>query len=196
MAFKKHNNSHHELELPSLIDVVFLLLIFFLVVVAFAMSRMEVAGGTTQSDLDLPRAATDIPVEGQDVLENLLIQIEQHVTDGPNPTIRNVVYILRPSFNAAQPVTRQQAYETALLAGDSISYTQEPPVDDFAQTAVSLLITQSIADYVTEAYANGRRPIIEIRAEREVEFRIIRHIMDCAAAHEDRIPQVMFRTTS
>jgi hypothetical protein len=193
MPFKRQENER-SLELVSLIDIVFLLLLFFLVSFAFTLagddSEMKI-----YSEIDLPKTETALPAIKDDILENLMIQI---VPDTSEFGVSRRVYVLWPSFEDTAKVSRLQAFHRA--AQDSTFAVFPPdfillPDEEFAGTAPCTLITNSIARYVEREkfYRGNSSPIVEVRAEQNTEFKIINFIMDVCSSQQQAIPQIIIR---
>ncbi len=193
MAFKRQENPR-GLELTSLIDIVFLLLIFFLVSFAFSLG-----GDVTQSaasDIALPEAASQSPVLGEDRLHHLMIQVVPDTAEG---RATRTVYILWPALADTAAVTRQQAFETCLRDSNFATF----PADfmtlgsaAFAETSPCGLMTASIARYLAarKSQFGAGSTTIEVRAEQNTEFRVLDFIMTQCSRYQDDIPQLVIRT--
>ncbi|RKY84426.1 hypothetical protein DRP98_04980 [candidate division KSB1 bacterium] len=182
-----------DMELPSLIDIIFLLLIFFLVTYSF--SEMGEETGPARSIFDLPEALGESPVLEEEVLRTLLFQIEHK--DSKDIHSPKVVYALWPSLSDS--ITLSQALVKA--REDSSLHAEFPdgflqlPDEEFQSTPPCTLIANSIARYKTRYFHNvSVTNTIEIRAAKDTEFRIIDFIMDCCAAYQDTIPRIVFHT--
>jgi len=194
MAFNRTNN-HRGMELTSLIDLVFLLLIFFLVSFVFSIAG-DVSGSKVYSEMDLPESRMALPSIKEERLENLMIQI---VPDTSQRFLSRRVYLLWPSFDDTLKITRTQAFVTALkdstfatFPAGYVNFSHE----DFQRTPPCRLIAHSIGRYIEKEkfYNRNTRPIIEIRAEQNTEFKIISFIMDQCGAYQDAIQQMIIRT--
>ncbi|RPH90322.1 MAG: hypothetical protein EHM72_19260 [Calditrichaeota bacterium] len=202
--FKVNTKSDYEreVELPSLIDMVFLLLIFFV-------TTMSVSSGgdpkstspERQNVIDLPKATGKSIEFEKGKLSTLLFQIEPK--DAEDPASAKIVYILWGERNG-------NVSEDALLLKLQEERTKESPDSTFYATfprhfmrmthemqdtcRAFRLIADNInryqAEYFTIAEAANS---VEIRAVKNVEFRIINHIMQECSKYEDRIPRVTFR---
>ncbi|TDI85357.1 MAG: hypothetical protein E2O78_04700 [Caldithrix sp.] len=195
MAFRR-SETPRTLELTSLIDIVFLLLIFFLVSFAFSLSA-DVSSSRTYSELDLPRTNTSLPVLREDGLENLLVQIMPDSSEGRT---RRKVLILWPSFGDTAMVSLGQAFEKAvqdsafaLFPADFLAL----PEEEFAALPPCTLITDAISRYIAteRLYRRGGHPIIEVRAEENTEFKILNFILEVCGSYQDEIPQIIIRTS-
>ncbi len=193
MAFKRKQEPR-TLELTSLIDIVFLLLIFFLVSFAFSISG-DASNATAYPDLDLPSAIDEPPALTTDVLQNLMIQI---VPDTARARYARTVYVLWPSFSDTVVVTRSRALRTALHDSTFASFESgflQLNDDGFQRQPASRLIAKSIARYArTSRRSVRRRPIVEIRAEANTEFRIVNFIMEECGRHKEIAPEMIIRT--
>jgi len=194
MAFKRQDNPR-ELELTSLIDIVFLLLIFFLVSFAFSLGG-DLSHSASFPDLDLPAAASQSPLIGEDQLQHLMIQV---MTDTANGSTFRTVYIVWPAASDTLPLTRTQAFEITLrdstfarLPGNFMKL----PRAEFAQTEACSMITAAIARYLAARKSQfGRRTTtVEVRADQNMEFRILDFVMAQCSRYDDDIPQIIIRT--
>jgi len=194
MAFSRKKNPR-QLELTSLIDIVFLLLIFFLV--SFAVSLVgEASQSNAHSEMDLPQTDAKLPTVEHDFLENLMIQI---VPDTTSQGVVRKVFVLWPAFQDTTKVSRMQA----LMAAQRDSLFEvfpanflTLPAEEFEGTDAGILIKSSIESYVQRAglYNRNAYPIIEVRAEQHTEFRILNLIMEQCSFYKDAIPQIIIRT--
>ena len=196
VAFQKKEEIK-SLELPTLIDVVFLLLIFFLVTISLLRPGLpSPIPGPPRKPFDLPEAKGS-KIDGEkEILETLLIQIERK--DEKDPLSPKLVYTLWPSIKDS--VTLEQA--RAKAKEDSL-FAEFPPNflsmgdQEFANSPPCSLIAKSIKDYKNLAFKEpGLSNFIEIRAIKDTEFRIINFIMIQCSAYEDTIPKLVFRTLS
>lgn len=194
MPFKREE-SRRTLELTSLVDIVFLLLIFFLVSFAFSLAG-EVSDTNMPTELDLPKTNTDLTVLHEDYLENLLIQI---MPDTSGSELKKRAYVLFPAWRDTVRLTRQQAFQIALR--DSIFADFEPgflDLDDveFGLQPACKLMTKAIREYVDRSKGLRRsgHPIVEVRAEQNTEFKILNFIMEQCSSYMDIVPQIIIRT--
>ncbi|NIR51889.1 hypothetical protein GWO43_25275 [candidate division KSB1 bacterium] len=191
MAFKRHT-SYRGLEFTSLIDVVFLLLIFFLVSFVFSVAG-DVSESQTHTEIELPKTETALPLIQDDMLENLMIQIEP---DTSGQEVSRVAYVLWPSINDTSRISRVQAFVQTLRDSTFAAFPAHFgsfSEEEFRNLPASQLIMESIDRFVT--LRRNTRPIIEVRAEQNTEFRILGFIMDQCGSHQDVIPQIVLRTT-
>jgi hypothetical protein len=197
MAFRK-KREQKELNLPSLIDVVFLLLIFSLVTIPVERTdnvTPQQQSFQSSSELKLPFVASPKVVDIDPVLRSLLIQIENRNSDDPGSA--RMVYILRPSEKDSTIVqTRLTALRDSLVAvfPDSFLLLNDA---EFAETRACRMIRGQIRGFI----GRGTRPSgtpnrIEIRAVKNTEFRIVNFIMRECSAHGDSIPSISVRTFS
>ncbi|RMF62243.1 MAG: hypothetical protein D6743_12355 [Calditrichaeota bacterium] len=194
MAFKRTDNVR-SLELTSLIDVVFLLLIFFLVSFAFSLAG-DASESKLYSEIELPESNTTLPVIKNDLLDNLMIQVVPDTTNRGNA--RRVV-VLWPSLDDTLRISRMQALNTALHDSTFAAYPAGFVfLSDaaFAELPASKLISESIRKYVAleRSKRNRKHPIVEVRAERQTEFKILSFIMDQCSSLKEAIPQIIIRT--
>ena len=194
MAFKR-TEEKAGLELTSLIDIVFLLLIFFLVSFAFSLTG-NVSESKIYSEMPLPKTNTDLPPVDSDVLNNLMIQLN---SDSTATGVQRTAYVLWPSYNGAKKLTRGSALQTTMKDSTFASF----PIDfirmqkkEFTSVPACTLITGSVARYVEleKDFRRNKRPIVEIRADKNTEFKIVNFIMETCSAYGDNMPQVIVRT--
>ena len=195
MAFRREENQR-SLELISLIDIVFLLLLFFLVSFAFSLAG-DVSDTKVYSEITLPQTDTKLPPIKDDILENLMIQI---IPDTSGQGVSRRVYVLWPSFDDTTRVSRVQAFHRAVQ--DSTSAVFPPGFllladEEFQKSAPCTLITNSLARYIEKErfYHGNTHPAVEVRAEQNTEFKIINFIMNTCSAQQQAIPQIIIRTT-
>jgi biopolymer transport protein ExbD len=195
MAFQRYE-SHRSQELISLVDIVFLLLLFFLVTFSFTLAG-DVSDAKIYSEVDLPKTATELPVIKDDVLQNLMIQI---IPDSSGGAASRLAFVLWPSFEDTLQMTRMQAFRRAILDSTFESFPQDfllMPAAEFNRSAPCTLISNSIARFIEKEkfYHNNSHPIVEVRADRNTEFRIINFIMNTCSDQPRAIPQIVLRTT-
>jgi len=196
MAFKRNEEKNPGLELTSLIDIVFLLLIFFLVSFAFSLAG-DVSESKVYSEMRLPKTNTELPAIETDVLNNLMIQINVD-SSGNGSTVRTA-YVLWPSYDEGRKRTRGAALQQSLQDSTFAAFPEnfvQVPASGFSAVAACTLITNSIARYVEieREYRKNKRPIVEIRAAQNTEFKIVNFIMETCSAYGDDMPQVIIRT--
>ncbi|MFQ5650489.1 MAG: ExbD/TolR family protein [bacterium] len=194
MPFERRESAR-SLELTSLIDVVFLLLIFFLVSFAFSISG-DVSESKVYSDMELPKTDSQLPVIRNDALENLLIQVMPDTSDGE---ILRKAYVLWPSFRDTLKTTRGQAFKHALEDSTFAKFPSDflaLPTEAFVTLPACTLLTNSIRRYVAKdrLYRRNGHPIIEVRADQNTEFRILNFVMEQCSMYQDAIPQIIIRT--
>jgi len=195
MAFRKTEN-HRILELTSLIDIVFLLLIFFLVSFAFSLGG-DVSDSQLSAEIKLPETETRLTPIKSDILRNLMFQIVPDTLDG---RYTRRVYVLLPAVGDSGVVSRRRAL--GIAHRDSMFATFETDfflLDDasFSKLAAAELISTSIARYVKNAIrvSNSKHPMIEVRAESQTEFKIINFIMTQCSKYKEVVPQIAIRMT-
>lgn len=196
VAFQKKEEIK-SLELPTLIDVVFLLLIFFLVTISLLRPGLpSPIPGPPRKPFDLPEAKGSKIVGEKEILETLLIQIERkNEKDLLGPKL---VYILWPSIQNSTTLeqARAKAKEDSLFAEFAPNLLKMSD-QEFAISSPCSLIARSIKDYKDLAFKEpSLSNFIEIRAIKDTEFRIINFVMQQCSAYEDTIPKLVFRTLS
>ena len=193
MARRKKDN--RVIELTGLIDIVFLLLVFFLVSFSFTLAG-NVSENEIYSAMDLPKTTTDLPPLKEDLLENLMIQIHPDTTEG---TITRKTFVLWPAIKDTVQISRWQAVNNALRDSTFAKFPEDflnLPDEEFQRVAACTLIANSINRYVAlqQTYNGSARPLIEVRADQNTEFQIISFILNQGSAHNDVVPQIVIRT--
>ncbi|MBN1560487.1 biopolymer transporter ExbD [candidate division KSB1 bacterium] len=193
-----------EVELPTLIDVVFLLLIFFIASLTFAtQGEKKPAPSDQKEEFSLPKAKGRVLQDGSMQLTNLLFQIENKMR--ADSSYVRVVYVLWPdgvkkmSENELLDIIKQNLEQEQ---ADSTCFATFPPdylkMSYFEQEQLRAfqLIRDNIRKYHENELAHSASKLantIEIRATRETEFRIISYIMQQCSEFDDDIPKVTFR---
>ncbi len=195
MPFRRRESAK-DLDLPTLIDVVFLLLIFFLV----TYSSVPPRDGHATQELKLPVAEGAARVNQNELLETMLIEIVP--VNPKQPQLGYQVSVLWP-FEALgtereMPVTYQQAKNFAQrsqrLAALPVNYTSLSKVE-FEDLPAVRLISAQLDQYVSRKFRIARATNrIEIRAETGVTFRIINFIIEKTSSYGDLVPSLVFRT--
>jgi len=194
MAFKRSENPR-DLELTSLIDIVFLLLIFFLVSFAFSMAG-DVSQSKAPTEIALPKSnVNQIPLKNNKLL-NLMIQV---MPDTSGASSAKSVYILWPSYREGVILTEDKALEKTLQDSTFSAFPENYlslPKAEFVQSEACKLISFSIKEFVEreKILKQNERPIIEVKAEKNTEFKILNFILEQCSLYEDSIPQIIFRT--
>ncbi|MFQ5602805.1 MAG: ExbD/TolR family protein [bacterium] len=189
-------NESRSLELTGLIDVVFLLMIFFLVSFAFSLAS-DVSESQVHSEMDLPTTKTNLPQIKDDWLENLMIQI---VPDTSELQTAKKAYVLWPVLHDTTKISRGHAFEKALtdstFAAFPVNFVNMPEME-FKAIPPCTLISNSIDRYIEyeKMFRGNTRPVIELRADKNTEFKILSYIMDRCSLHEDVVPQIVIRTS-
>ncbi len=196
MAFKR-KRTYRDFELTSLIDIVFLLLIFFLVSFAFSLSG-DMTESQTYTEMELPRTQTQIAAIDEDILENLMIQIVSDTSGGQET---KAAFVLWPSFEPNRPISRAQALARARQDSTFRRYPPDfasLPRPEFLDLAANRLIREAIQKYVELERFYGRHPhpIVEVRADKSTAFRIISYIMNECGGYDEVIPQIIIRTAT
>jgi hypothetical protein len=195
MAFNR-KKEQKELNLPSLIDVVFLLLIYSLLTIPIEKSETsaaDTANAPPGKEINLPFVRSRKAVEIDPILRTFLVQIENEIPDDPRSA--RVVYILKPSDRDS---TLGQARETAVRDSVFARFPAgflEMNEREFEQTKACRLIRDEIRRF--ERGKTRRRDVskrIEIRAVQNTEFRIVNAIMRECSAFGDTLPAIAIRT--
>jgi len=196
MSFAKYEEKK-QLSLPSLIDIIFLLLVFSLVTQPRAKSRNDVQNrSVSRNDMELPVIQGIAQSRVDEILKTLMFEI---VFQQPqNTQSPRMVYALRSSGNDSITYERakQQALRDSLFAVFPENFLSLSNMD-FEQTPACRFIRNEISSFKQKhffkpAFSN----FIEIRAEKNVEFRIVQYIMSQCSAYGDTIPRVTLRTLS
>jgi biopolymer transport protein ExbD len=194
MPFSK-KKEQKELNLPSLIDVVFLLLIYSLVTIPMerTKSAAEQAQGA-KAPLALPFVSARHTVDVDPVLRTLVFQVENAVPD--DPASARVLTVLKPS---SRDSTIDQAYAAARRDSAFAAFPDGfLALDDsaFARTEACRLVRRALREAKEEAGPASLANRIEIRAVRHTEFRIVNFIMSECGVSGDQIPSIAVRTLS
>jgi len=195
MAFKKRNNEKKGLSLPGLIDIIFLLLIFSLVTLSISQARVETKRRGDQSvEFPLPETRSTETEETGGILQTLLFQIER--SDPENVQNPKIIYALFPSIKDSLNLEEAKIYaqRDSLFAPFPDNFLKMSDLA-FSKTAPCGLIQWAIRKYKEDNFpkpdlANS----VEIRADRNTEFRIVNFIMEQCSAYGDTIPRVVLRT--
>lgn len=192
MRKEKYRTTYNaQIELPTLVDVVFLLLVFFLCTLTTAGKEDPVPGPT--SDFDLPKTREQISPLDSKVLKTLLI----HIVNLDQPGDEKAVYFLWPDL--AVNKTEEQAIDEInrqinAQEPDSQYYAVIHDVGVFLQTVrdgvstpASRTIESNLENYIKN-YMNssmGMTPI-QIRAVKDTEFGLINHFFNtCSEITQD-----------
>lgn len=204
MKIKKlQTDVKREVELPTLIDMVFLLLIFFIATLSFS------SGGDPQAPspedekkFELPQAmGKTIKTEGGK-LTTLLFQIQYASPD--DPASPKVLFVLWPDEKGER--TEAEALkaiqnEIAQMPPDTSHYARFPQnfldmtPNELKRHWAFQLIAESIEKYKGMTGSMAVREI-EIRAIKDTEFKIINYILtECSSDDEteNEIPKINFR---
>lgn len=193
MAFVKHIEKK-ELSLPSLIDCVFLLLIFSIVTLPITKSKLETkqrGGKTLVSQLPLIRSKTTEKAGSK--LTTLLFEIENE--DPDDPASRKIIYVLKP--NLLDSLSMEQARDNSIRDSLFAAYPHgflDLTDRQFENLRCSKMIREQIALYKKDhffkpSFSNA----VEIRAVKNTEFRIVNDIMKQCSVYGDTIPRVVFK---
>lgn len=200
MAFIR-NDDKKDLSLPSLIDIIFLLLIFSMVTLDVSSFNAEPIHDQDKEEgvelPDLPELENQKPLEiNENEIKTLLIQIEYETENESNigSKKRKKVIVMIPDHE--NPISIEQAQSKserdslfAFFHPDSIIGISDT---QFGRTSACKLIVNSIQKYKEQQYL---RPdpsnSISIRAVKDTEFRIINFIMNTCAVYGDTIPKVI-----
>jgi biopolymer transport protein ExbD len=195
MAFRRIEASK-DLELPTLIDIIFLLLIFFLL----TYSPVPPKVGQSVVELNLPEAEGATLVNQNEELETMMIEILPLNKDDLSSGFQVSVLLpfedfgidrdVKVNYNQAKLFAKTYQRE-AILPIDYASLNQK----EFLDLPAVKLINEQLERYVERKFRVPRiTNRIEIRANKEVTFKIINFIITKCASYEDLIPSLIFRT--
>ncbi len=195
MPFKK-TDEKKDFSLPGLIDIIFLLLIFTLVTLSVSNAELDnqEEGDQIAGEVDLPYAESSLTVESDATLSTLLFQVVK--LNSKDPESPNVVYTLVPVYGDTTSITEafNKAVQDSLFAVYPSDFLE---LDDnaFIQLEASQLIRNTIQEYKNNFFQQpGWSNAVEIRAAKEIEFRIIQYILDRCSVYGDTIPQIVLHT--
>ncbi|MCH8124894.1 biopolymer transporter ExbD [candidate division KSB1 bacterium] len=194
MTFRK-SSTQKEIELPTFIDIVFLLLIFFIV----SFSPVAPKVGEAELELNLPVAEGAGQVESDELLETILIEILPLKEEEKMIGFR--VSVLLPFENYASQRGRL-TYRDAKSYAIQYQRQADLPLDvsklsdrEFSRLPAIQLLNDQIDRYVASKFRVPRPSNrIDIRADQEVQFRVINAVMEKCSSYDDLIPSLVFRT--
>jgi biopolymer transport protein ExbD len=195
MVFRK-TGPGKDIELPTFIDVVFLLLIFFLV----SYSPITPKKGQEELELSLPTAQGAGEVNANEPLETMLIEIVPLKSEENKEDYE--VWVLLPFESYSNSQKGRVTYRDAKTFSMQFQRTAVLPKDvaalneaDFLRLPAIQLMNDQIDSYVTSQFRIPHPTNrIDIRADEDVQFRIIDFIMDKCSSYEDLVPSMVFRT--
>lgn len=195
MAFRKIESAK-DLDLPTFIDIIFLLLIFFLL----TYSPVPPKVGQSILELNLPQAEGSTKVSQNEQLETLMVEIIS--VNKEDPTAGFQVSVLLPfedfGIDREIPVTYRQAkifsktyQREEILPSDYYKLSK----NDFLSLPAVKLINDQINKYVQQRFRIPKiTNRIEIRANKDVTFKIINFVIEKCSSYDDLIPSLIFRT--
>ncbi len=194
MPFRK-SDIRKEIELPTFIDIVFLLLIFFIV----TFSPIAPKVGEAELELKLPIAEGAGEVDSSEPLETILIEILPLKSEEDQEGYR--VSVLLPFENYSNQrggITFREAKNFA------VQYKRQAflPLDvsklsdrEYTRLPAIQLINDQIDQYTASKFRIPRPTNrIDIRADQRVQFRVINTIMEKCSSFGDLVPSLVFRT--
>jgi hypothetical protein len=194
MAFTKRHE-HKELNLPSLIDLCFLLIIFSLVSLPVTKSRVESGRkGKQESESNLPQTRQTALENVDLVLTTLMFKVE--TADSADKKNSRILYALIPgeSDTLTMASAKSACLRDSLFAAFPNGFAQMPE-PDFLRLRGCRLIREQIASYKKHHFSKpSHSNTIEIRAARDTEFRLVNYIMEQCALYGDTIPRVEVHT--
>jgi hypothetical protein len=194
MAFLKQDIKK-ELTLPSLIDIIFLLLVFSLVTQPISPSgRTEKTSGTQPQDMDLPFIQGFLATKTDPLLNTLMFEIGY--ADPRNPGSRRVVYALYPVPGDSSTVSdaKQRAVRDSTFAFFPDAFL-ELTDSEFSSCTACRFIRNEVEQYKkAHFFKPSHSNAIEIRAEKGIEFRILNYVLTLCSVYGDTVPGVAVRT--
>ena len=195
MAFRKVESTK-DLDLPTFIDVIFLLLIFFLL----TYSPVPPKVGQSILELNLPKAEGSTEVNQNEKLETLMVEIIPMNMDDPAAGFQVSVLLPFEDFGIDRevPVTYRQAkvfsktyQREEVLPSDYYTLSR----NNFLNLPAVKLINDQIDQYVQQKFRIAKLTNrIEIRANKDVTFKIINFVIEKCSSYDDLIPSLIFRT--
>ena len=204
MALKSDTNSdvNKQIELPSLVDMVFLLLIFFITTLTLSSGGdPKETSPEQQKQFQLPQASGRMAPTERGELSTLLLQIGHEIKGDSLGS--KVLHILLPDpvstiseTEAMSRVKQELAQEQpdsshcAVFPGNLLDIS----FDDLENYRAFRLMAAAIdsyrtANFVVPSYDNT----IEVRADKRTEFKIINFILTKCSEPDSLIPKVTFR---
>lgn len=194
MAFKK-DDSKKGLSLPGMIDIIFLLLIFSIVTLSYTdPSDDQNNEGENNVDLRLPVVNSNITENKDEILQTLMLELRYINDDANNPI---VVYVLKPSADTTNyQMAKYQAIHNAVcdtFPGNFLILNE----GEFNSLPACQLISNSIQEYAKKHFTiPSPYNTIEVRADKNIKFRVFNYILNLCSSYDDRIPRVIIRTLS
>ncbi len=196
MGFTKHEEKK-EFNLPSLIDIIFLLLVFSLVTQPRTKTRNDVEDrGVSENNLELPIVQGRAQSRADDILKTLMFEIV--FKEPRNLKSGRMVYAMHPvnTDSITYEQAKQQAVRDSTFAAFPENFLSLSDTD-FERTPACLFIRNEIMSFKQKHFFKpALSNFIEIRAEKNVEFRIVQYIMSKCSAYGDTIPRIILRTLS
>lgn len=197
MAFK-HIHEKKGLSLPSLIDIIFLLLIFFMLTINIS----SIPGGEYPLDyFDLPKVRINQLDQASKVLQTLMIQIEQEKGEEsasePGPASPLVAYALWPGEN--EQISIATARANARVDGrfaylvDKETRLNNPDIPDISAED---FIKREIEKYARQHFnvkSDSNSYVIEVRAVKETTFKTINTILNVCSGLDIPIKRINIR---
>jgi len=199
MAFRREDRAgRKEIELPTFIDVVFLLLIFFLL----TYSPVKPEKGEAALQLTLPVAKGLEKVRLSEKLQTMLIEVLPVNAKDLSQGYKVSVLLPFQDYSVLTPgprfITLAKAREYARQynrEGLLPPNYAELPEKKFLDLDVIKMLDREIDRYVRYRFRTPKPTNrIEIRADASVKFRLINFILTKCSSYEDLVPMIVFRT--
>jgi hypothetical protein len=197
MAFK-HIHEKKGLSLPSLIDIIFLLLIFFMLTINIS----SIPGGDYPLDyFDLPKVRISQLDQASKVLQTLMIQIEHEKnnesTEEPGSSSPLVVYALWPDEREPITISTARAYaqehgKFAYLV-DETTRRSNPDIPDISAEDFIKREIEQYAGMHFNVPGDSNSYVIDVRAVNETTFKTINHILNVCSELDIPIKRINIR---
>lgn len=197
MAFRRTEIAK-SIELPTFIDVIFLLLIFFLL----TYSPVPPQKGQSTLQLTLPIAKGLEKVQLSERLQTMMVEVfplkAKDLTQGYRvnvllPFEDYSVVEVRPRVITISKA-REYAQRYGRMAILPANYAAIPDKDFLELDAIKML-DRELERYVEYRFKTPKPTNrIEIRADATIKFRLIGHILEKCSSFGDLVPMVVFRT--
>jgi len=194
MAFKK-DYFKKDVSLPGMIDIIFLLLIFSLVTLSHTNPDIsQYKQGKQKVSIDLPIIDSNLTEKKDNILSTLMFEV-RFAEDNINNS--RVVYALIPSGDTTTyHIAKEKAISNAKCDTFPDNFLN---LSDYAFESLSVcqMIKKSIKDYKNDHFTEPNlNNSIEIRTDKNIEFRIFNYILSQCSAYGDTIPSVITRSLS
>jgi hypothetical protein len=197
MAFK-HVHEKKGLSLPSLIDIIFLLLIFFMLTINIS----SIPGGDYPLDyFDLPKVKINQVDQAPKVLQTLMIQIEHEKnsesSEEPGPASPLVVYALWPGerelIRISEARTYAQEHGKFAYLVDEATRLSDPNIPDISAEDFIKREIERYAGMHFNVPSDSNNYVIDVRAVNETTFKTINYILNVCSGLDIPIKRINIR---